>query len=153
MAKTTKYFELFSALKAGGDKGVTPEDLAQALGFKIGALAVYIHALRHKFGANIESIRNGRTVTLYRLVNIEEMEKVISPSRKPRTTKAQATAKAKPKTKATKKAQRTATVTRTAKAPKRVRKDDGIVPVLDEDLDITEVTDRELADIANSLGL
>lgn len=152
MAKTTKYFELFSALKAGGDKGVTPEDLAQALGFKIGALAVYIHALRHKFGANIESIRNGRTVTLYRLVNIEEMEKVISPSRKPRTTKAQATAKAKPKTKKAK-VQRTATVTRTAKAPKRVRKDDGIVPVLDEDLDITEVTDRELADIANSLGL
>lgn len=152
MAKTTKYFELFSALKAGGDKGVTPEDLAQALGFKIGALAVYIHALRHKFGANIESIRNGRTVTLYRLVNIEEMEKVISPTRKPRTTKAQAAAKAKPKTKKAT-VQRTAKVTRTAKAPKRVRKDDGIVPVLDDDLDITEVTDRELADIASSLGL
>ena len=152
MAKTTKYFELFSALKAGGDKGVSPEALAEALGFKIGALAVYIHALRHKFGANIESIRNGRTVTLYRLVNIEEMEKVISPTRKPRTTKAQATAKAKPKTKKAK-VQRTAKVTRTAKAPKRVRKDEGIVPVLDDDLDITEVTDRELADIANSLGL
>ena len=152
MAKTTKYFELFSALKAGGDKGVTPEDLAQALGFKIGALAVYIHALRHKFGANIESIRNGRTVTLYRLVNIKEMEKVISPTRKPRTTKAQATAKAKPKTKKST-VKRTAKVTRTAKAPKRVRKDEGIVPVLDDDLDITEVTDRELADIASSLGL
>lgn len=149
MAKTTKYYELFSALKAGGDKGVSPEALAEALGFKIGALAVYIHALRHKFGANIESIRNGRTVTLYRLVNIEEMEKVISPTRKPRTTKAQATAKVKPK-KA--KAKRTATVTRKTRTPKKVRRD-GPVEVLDEDLDICDVTDRELADIADSLGI
>lgn len=150
MAKTTKYYELFSALKAGGDKGVSPEALAKALGFKIGALAVYIHALRHKFGAEIESIRNGRTVTTYRLVNVAEMEEAISPSRKPRTTKAKTAAKAKPKTK---KRVKTATVKRTAKTPKRVRKDDGIVPVLDDDLDITEVTDRELADIASSLGL
>lgn len=153
MAKTTKYFELFSALKAGGDKGVTPEALASALGFKIGALAVYIHALRHKFGANIESVRNGRTVTLYRLVNVAEMEAVISPNRKPRTTKEKAikpkTVKAKPKAA---KRVKTATVTRTTSAKKsKVR--DGIVPVLDEDMDILEVTDRELADIASSLGL
>ena len=152
MAKTTKYFELFSALKAGGDKGVTPEALATALGFKIGALAVYIHALRHKFGANIESVRNGRTVTLYRLVNVAEMEKAISPNRKPRTTKAKATKTVKAaKPKAAKRV-KTATVTRTTSAKKsKVR--DGIVPVLDEDMDILEVTDRELADIASSLGL
>lgn len=152
MAKTTKYFELFSALKAGGDKGVTPEALATALGFKIGALAVYIHALRHKFGANIESVRNGRTVTLYRLVNVAEMEKAISPTRKPRTTKAKATKTVKAaKPKAAKRV-KTATVTRTTSAKKsKVR--DGIVPVLDEDMDILEVTDRELADIASSLGL
>jgi biotin operon repressor len=151
MAKTTKYFELFSALKAGGDKGVTPEDLAAALGFKIGALAVYIHALRHQFGAEIESVRNGRAVSRYRLVNIAEMEKVISPTRKPRTTKAKVEKKAAPK-KA--KAKRTATVTRTVKTPKTKRvRDDGPVEVLDEDLDIAEITDRELLDIADSLGL
>ena len=45
---TTKYFDLFSALKAGGDKGVTPESLTKALEFSMGSLAVYIHALRHK---------------------------------------------------------------------------------------------------------
>ena len=152
MAKTTKYFELFSALKAGGDKGVTPEDLAAALGFKIGALAVYIHALRHQFGAEIESVRNGRAVSRYRLVNIAEMEKVISPSRKPRTTKAKAEVAAKPKK--AKAAKRTATVTRTVKTPKSKRvRDDGPVEVLDEDLDIAEITDRELLDIADSLGL
>jgi len=152
MAKTTKYYELFSALKAGGDKGVTPDDLAAALGFKIGALAVYIHALRHQFGAEIESVRNGRTVSRYRLVNIKEMEKVISPTRKPRTTKAKVEKKATTKRAAAKAAKRTATVTRTAKAPKKAKREE-LVPVLDEDLDICEVTDRELLDIADSLGL
>ena len=105
MSKTTKYFDLFSALKAGGDKGVSPESLAQALGFTTGALAVYIHALRHKFGAQIESVRNGRTVVNYRLVNIAEMEAAISPNRKPRTTKAKATKTAKAKPKASPKAE------------------------------------------------
>ena len=151
MSKTTKYFDLFSALKAGGDKGVSPESLAQALGFTTGALAVYIHALRHKFGAQIESVRNGRTVVNYRLVNIAEMEAAISPNRKPRTTKAKATKTAKAKPKAAKRT-KAAPVTRTTSAKKsKVR--DGIVPVLDEDMDILEVSDRELADIASSLGL
>lgn len=158
MSKTTKYFDLFSALKAGGDKGVTPEALAKSLSFTTGALAVYIHALRHKFGAQIESVRNGRTVTLYRLVNIAEMEAVITPNRKPRTTKAKAAA-TKTKAKATKAARVTKTVKtkKTVKATPKVKaktkREDGPVEVLDADLDIAEITDRELDDIRSQLGI
>jgi len=157
MSKTTKYFDLFSALKAGGDKGVTPEALAKSLSFTTGALAVYIHALRHKFGAQIESVRNGRTVTLYRLVNIAEMEAVITPNRKPRTTKAKAAA-TKTKAKATKATRVTKTVkTKKIKAAPKVKakakNEDGPVEVLDADLDIAEITDRELDDIRSQLGI
>lgn len=143
--KHTKYFDLFSALKAGGDKGVSPDSLQKTLSFTSGALAVYIHALRNKFGAQIESVRNGRTVTAYRLTNIAEMEKSILPTRKPRTSKAKA-----------RKSIAVARVTKVTKAPKTVKKtvvDDGSIPVLDADLDISEITDNDLADIRHSLGI
>lgn len=146
MSKSTKYFELFSALKAGGDKGVAPDSLAKTLGFTPGALAVYIHALRHKFGAVIESTRNGRTVTSYRLVNIAEMEAAISPTRRPRNSVTPAKPKA-VKRKAVKAVTKTAK-TKTGKATK----DDDIVDVI-EDMSITEFSDRELDDLRNQLGL
>lgn len=146
---STKYFDLFSALKAGGDKGVSPAALQKALDFSVSALAVYIHALRHKFGAQVESVRNGRTVTAYRLTNIAEMEKVILPTRKPRTTKAKVAKPAKAVKKTT--AVRTARVVKSTKAPK-VR-DDGSIPVLDADLDIAEIGSSELDDIRHSLGI
>ena len=139
---STKYFDLFSALKAGGTKGVTPESLTKALNFSGASLAVYIHALRHKFGAQIESVRNGRTVVAYRLLNIAEMEKVISPNRKPRTVKAK---------KITKTAR---VVTTTPKKPtKSSRKTKtGILPVI-EDTSITEIDTADLDDIKSQLGI
>jgi biotin operon repressor len=152
MSKTTKYFDLFSALKAGGDKGVTPDALAKSLNFTTGALAVYIHALRHKFGAVIESVRNGRTVVSYRLVNVAEMEAAISPNRKPRTTKAKKAAPAKA-TKATKTKVKAKKAAKAAPVKKTKVRDDGPVEVLDADLEIAEITDRELADIRDQLGI
>lgn len=147
MAKSTKYFDLFSALKSGGDKGVSPEALQKTLGFTPGALAVYIHALRNKFGAKIESVRNGRSVVAYRLTNIAECETRISPTRKTRTVKATKTAK---KSKVVKAVTKRAKVTKTTKVAKE---DDGSIPVLDADLDVTEYSDRELADISEQLGI
>ena len=94
MSKSTKYFDLFSALKAGGAKGVSPESLQKTLDFTPGALAVYIHALRNKFGAVIESVRNGRTVVAYRLTNADEVK--ITAARKPRTVKGKPAKAAKP---------------------------------------------------------
>lgn len=147
MSKTTKYFELFSALKAGGDKGVSPVALQKATGFNQGALAVYIHALRHKFGAQVESVRNGRTVIMYRLVNADALEGVITPNRKPRTVKPKAAKPAKAKRAVV------ARVSKTVKSKVAKTVDDGAVPVLDPDLEITEYTDRELADIQDQLGI
>jgi hypothetical protein len=145
MSKSTKYFDLFSALKAGGDKGVSPAALQKATGFNQGALAVYIHALRHQFGAVIESVRNGRTVTAYRLTNADEV--TITAARKPRTVKAKAVKKTAPKKARTNSIMRTATVTKTTKV------DDGSIPVLDADLDIAEIGASELDDIRHSLGI
>ena len=148
MSKSTKYFELFSALKAGSDRGVSPESLAKTLGFTPGALAVYIHALRHKFGAVIESTRNGRTVTAYRLVNIAEMEAAISPNRRPRNS----VTPAKPKAVKSKAVKAARVVTKTKTKTVKASKDDGIVDVI-EDMSITEFSDRELDDLRNQLGL
>lgn len=145
--KITKYFQLYSALKSGKN-GVSPEALCETLGFTEGMLAVYIHALRNKFGAVVESVRNGRKVTAYRITNIEEMDKVITANRKPRG----------PNKNASTKAIKSVTVARTAKtkAPKkskRVRDDeDSMAPVLD-DTSYTEINDSDLADIKAQLGI
>lgn len=142
MSKSTKYFELFTALKSSGDNGVSPDTLQKATGFNQGALAVYIHALRHKFGAKIDSIRDGRTVVGYRLTNADELAAKILPTRKPRTVKAKV---AKPKA-----AQRKGIVGSVTKTTKTASKE-GIVDV--SDLEISEYTDTDLADIRQSLGI
>lgn len=144
MSKSTKYFELFTALKSSGENGVSPDTLQKATGFNQGALAVYIHALRHKFGAKIDSIRDGRTVVGYRLTNADELAAKILPTRKPRTVKAKvAKAPTQP---------RKGQTLRTAKVVKSVKADkEGIVDV--SDLEISEYTDGDLADIRQSLGI
>ena len=150
MSKSTKYFELFSALKAGGDKGVTPDSLMKATGFNQGALAVYIHALRHKFGAVIESVRNGRNIVAYRLTNADAVK--ITAERKPRTVKPKPTVAGYQNAKAKKAKAKVAVarVTKTVKAPKS-SKEEGIVDV--SDLEISEYTDNDLSDIRQSLGI
>lgn len=150
MSKSTKYFELFSALKAGGERGASPPALQKATGFTQGALAVYIHALRTKFGCQIESVRNGRNVVAYRLVNADEV--TITAARKKRATVAKAakTPKAKSKTVI---ARVTKTVKRSIKPAVHNTTHHGIVAVPDPDLEITEYTDRELADIQSQLGI
>jgi biotin operon repressor len=140
---STKYFDLFSALKAGGVKGVSPAALTKALKFSASSLAVYVHALRHKFGANIESVRNGRTVVTYRLLNVAEMESKISPNRKPRTSKKKATV-----------AKSVQTVSKTAKTATHTRKSkkNVIAPVVD-DMSVVEINDSDLSDIKSQLGI
>jgi hypothetical protein len=142
---TTRYFDLFSALRVGGDKGVSPAELQKATGFNQGALAVYIHALRNQFGAEIDSVRNGRTVTAYRLTNADKLASVILPTRKARTTKAKVV---KPPTQPRKgQTMRTVKVVKSIKAPSK----ENVVDV--SDLEIDEYTDTDLADIRQSLGI
>jgi hypothetical protein len=144
---TTRYFDLFSALRAGGDKGVSPAALQQVTGFNQGALAVYIHALRNLFGAEIDSVRNGRTVTAYKLTNADALVSVILPTRKKRAVnKAIANKTPVPRKETT---LRTVKVVNTTK----VENNDGSIPVLDADLDIAEIGSSELDDIRMSLGI
>ena len=154
--KTTKYYDLFSVLKAGKDKGVSPDTLCKTLKFSSGMLAVYIHALRNKFGAVIESVRNGRTVTAYRLMNVAECEKTISPNRKPRTVKTKKGASKLVADMADLKFGKKSTATKMTKVVKtkvaRKSKKDGPVEVID-DMSVTEITESDLEDIKNQLGI
>lgn len=143
---TTRYFDLFSALRAGGDNGVSPAALQQATGFNQGALAVYIHALRNKFGAEIESVRNGRTVVAYRLTNADAVK--IAATRKPRSPNKSVVSKTPVPRKGT--TMKTVNVVKTTKVADN---NDGSIPVLDADLDIAEIGASELDDIRHSLGI
>ena len=145
---STKYFDLFSALKAGGAKGVSPESLTKALDFSASSLAVYIHALRHKFGAAIDSVRNGRIVVSYRLTNAAEMESKIPSTRKSRVVKKTKTVRVATTIKKTKAIVKTAAKTTISRKAKR----DDVVPVID-DLSVSEITNADLDDIKNQLGI
>jgi hypothetical protein len=102
---------------------------------------VFICILRRDFGADIETERDGRKVTAYRLTNADALasKMVIAP-------KASKTVKTKaPKVIATKVAKVTVAKTKSVI-------DDGSIPVID-DLSVTEIDDRELSDLKQQLGL
>lgn len=141
----TKYFVLFSLLKSS--KGaVAPEVCAKELGFAVGSVAPYMWSLRKKFGADIEVVKNGRSVVGYKLLNVAEVEAVITPKRRGAATTVAKTAKpTKTKTVVQK------VVTKTKKT--KIVSEDGSVPTLDADLEISEITDGELNDIKSQLGL
>jgi hypothetical protein len=150
----TKYYRLFSLLKSAGSKGASPEVCAKELSFQVGSVAPYMNSLRTKFGAKIEVVKDGRSVTAYKLMNVAEVEKNITPNRRGATTVAAKVAK--PSKKLAKAASKTAvakvqkTIKSKAASP---REDEFDVPTLDADLSVSEVTDSELADLRHQLGL
>lgn len=150
----TKYFVLFTVLKSAGKKGATPEQCAKELNFAVGSVAPYMNSLRTKFGAEIETIKEGRTIQAYVLKNVSVVEGNITPNRRGKSGAAAPVAKkakvAKPKPVA--KAKVVEKPVRVSKK-KAVVSEDGSVPTLDADLRIAEVTDNELADIKAQLGL
>lgn len=148
----TKYYTLFQALKSGGSKGASPATCAKEMDFALSSVAPYIHALRHKFGADIQTVRDGRQVSAYVLKNIAEVEANISPNRRPKGTAKTVAKAAKPKpvkTEAVAKV-KSATIVKSTKAPRKVKDD---APVAVEDLQIEEISDLELSDIRSQLGL
>jgi len=143
MAKTTKYYTLFQVLKSAGAKGASPATCAKKMDFALSSVPPYIHALRHKFGAEIETVRDGRQVGAYVLKNISEVEASMSPTRKKRNSVAKAV---------TAPAAKTVQIVKKTKAPKvKAVSEDG--PVAVEDMQIEEITDMEMADIRSQLGL
>lgn len=141
MAKNTQLFTLFNLLKAAGDKGVTKAQAVKALGVKENSVPVYFHSLKKQFNAEIETKKNGREVVAYKLINADKVEV-------PQFRKGAVVTKS----------VKTKTVTKKAKSGKIVKStktsnDNGEIPILDRELEITEITDRELDDIRQQLGM
>lgn len=142
----TKYYKLFQLLKSAGNKGATVAQCAKELDFALGSVGGYVVALRQKFGAEIEPIKNGRSTTGYRLLNVDAVEAVITPKRRGAATKPAKVTKT--KTVKMQKVAKTKTKTKTT----RVSKSDEM-PVELDSMEIEEITDSELSDIKAQLGL
>jgi len=130
MAKNTQLFNLYNMLKA-----------VKLLGVKESSVPVYFCYLKKQFKAELETVRNGRFIVAYKLMNAD---KITVPQYRKAARKA--TSKV---TKVV--AKKTAKVVPT-KATKKplVKKND---TDLDTDLIINEITDREFHDIKSTLGL
>lgn len=141
MAKNTQAFILFNMLKAAGTKGVTKSEVAKALNVKEGSVPVYFFGMKKLYKAEIETVKSGRTVVAYKLLNPDQVTGV------PQTRGAgKVKAVAKKSTKKVTKALPTKKVSRTVN-------DSTETPTLDKDMEIAQIGDRELADIKSSLGL
>ena len=145
MSKNVQAFTLFNTLKAAGKKGVSKIEIAKVLGVKESSVPVYIFNMKKAYKAKFEVIKKGRQIIAYKLANVEDLEipqlrknaKGVAPVTKAVSKKASVK-----KTKVVKPSK--------AKTAKVV---DGEVPVLDADMEITEITDGEFNDIKSSLGL
>jgi predicted ArsR family transcriptional regulator len=65
--KQTQSFRLFQLLKSG--EPVSTQVLSETLKIHVFSVPVYIHELKNQFKAEIQSVREGRKVTAYRLLN------------------------------------------------------------------------------------
>lgn len=123
--KSTQYSRLHQVLKASPT--VSKEAVAKELGVNIKSVPVYIHALKHKFKANIETVKEGRFVIAYKLINGDTLNVP-----KFRSNAASG-------------------MVRTLKRGKAIS--DGSVSVPDKDMEITKIDDRTMSDIHSSLGI
>lgn len=141
---TKKIIQVYEILKGG--KTVKFDDIVAQIGGKPITTQVYISDLRCFFGAEIEPERVGKKVVGYKLLNSAALASIMVAQVKPQKV---AVVKAKPVAKV-----KTATkVAKTAVVARKIKDDEFDVPTLDADLEISEIGDAELADIASQLGL
>lgn len=132
-----KVVQVYEMLKDG--KPFEFDKMVSTLACSPTTAMVFICILRRDFGAEIETERDGRKVTAYRLTNADALASKMVIAPKAAKTKA-------PKVIATKVA------TKVAATKTKAVIDDGSVPVID-DLSVTEIDDRELSDLKQQLGL
>lgn len=138
---------VYEMLKSG--KPALFVDIVKAVGVKEITVMTYICALRQIWGGDVQTIRNGRKAEAYQLNNASDLAQymVLKGSGVVKTPK-QKVVKQKP-VKAAK-----VVVAKTKTTVARKPKDDAFdIPTLDRDLDISEVSDRELDDLKMQLGL
>jgi biotin operon repressor len=118
---------LFQLMKAGDV--VSKETISKTLGIVLMSVPVYIHELKKQFKAEVLSVRDGRKVIGYKLVS----KNITVPQHRKNSILVEKPVKvAKPKTSVS---------------------EDGELPTLDKDAEITQIGEREFADIADSLGV
>jgi biotin operon repressor len=129
MSTSTQNYRLYQLLKSAAG-AVSKTEIAVHLGVREVSVPVYIHELKRLFKADIDSVRNGRAVSGYKLVS---KELNIPQNRK----------------------NSASPVVKKAKTVKTVASkiEDGSIPVPDKDLEVTQISDREFADIRSSLGV
>ena len=138
--KTIAVYEL---LKSG--KPVPFESILAIAGPKEVTAMTHICALRNWFGGEIETIRSGRKVEAYQLNNASDIAKYMVLKGSGLVTKAPKVVKVKPVK---------VTVAKTKTVVSRKPKANAFdVPTLDADLEISEISDRELEDLKFQLGL
>ena len=137
---------LFELMKSG--KLVLVEDMVSKLDVKIGAVMCMICTLRNDLGAKIETVRDGRQVVTYQLMNANDVK---APTKKtPKTAKVPKA----PKTPKVPKGEKSLTVTSIKSTVSR--KPVKVVEVKDETptLEILEIdSDAELESLKAELGL
>ena len=143
---TKRMLEVIDLIKSG-----EPVDFATyvaKLGCKPITAMVYISELRVAYNADIETIRDGRKVVSYKLLNPTELMAFVDKLLKNKPVKTKAV-----KSVAKKVAKPVAKVAATkAKVATKPKDDEFDVPTLDADMEITEITDREFADLREQLG-
>lgn len=168
MTKPTRLQMTFTALRSG--KPIKREDLASAMGLSPGATQAHVRWLE-SHGIRVNVVREGRTDQTYQLVDIDKLKEVCDAGRMRvvQQTKVPAKAVKKDKPLSAKQAGKA-----TKHVPKAVKQkiaqnhlddapgvfDDrpaserkGKASILDKDLDIAQVTEREFNDIKSMLGI
>lgn len=141
MSNSTQSYRLFQLLKAGDV--VSKEVIAETLGVVLVSVPVYIHELKSQFKAEIKGVREGRKVIGYKLLSTD----LDVPQYRRNSIHI-------PDSQKVKKPKKTAVVeSAPVEAVTAPVVDDGSVPVLDKDAEITQYNDRELSDVRESLGL
>jgi biotin operon repressor len=137
---------LVEAFKSAEGNYVSKADIAKLMGIQEQSVAPYIHDLKRLNRCEFEARKTGRVVDGWALTN---PAKALSLKL---TQSAKGAAAAKPVKAA--KVVKAKAVAKTAKVVKSSPKADAFdIPTLDRDLDISEVTDRELDDLKAQLGL
>lgn len=138
MSNFTQSYRLFQILKSGST--VSKETIAEELGVVLVSVPVYIHQFKNQFKAEIVAVRAGHKVTGYQLTNAEDLNvpqyrrnSLLIPENQNKPKKS-----------------------RQKKVVEQVATpvvNDGSVPVIDKDAEITQYNEREFGDIRESLGI
>lgn len=145
MSKTVQNYNLFQALKSAGSKGLSKQQIADTLNISLSSASVYVFSLKKRYPKlDIEAVREGRQVSSYVLKNPD-----LDAAHVPASSGKRGSASVKPA-----KAAKTTKATAADKGDEAsAEPTSGKFVAPDEDLEITRVSSREMADIRSMLGV